>query len=44
MPDMNDPTIRGDIIIKFDIIYPLYSLFGDQTICEMFNDDNNNNS
>jgi DnaJ-class molecular chaperone len=44
MPDVNDPTVRGDIIIKFDIVYPIYSPFADQTICEMFNDDDNNNN
>ncbi|XP_025405575.1 dnaJ homolog subfamily B member 1-like [Sipha flava] len=37
MPDVNDPTVRGDIIIKFDIVYPIYSPFADQTICEIYN-------
>ncbi|XP_022176138.1 dnaJ homolog subfamily B member 13-like [Myzus persicae] len=38
MPDMNDPTQRGDIIIRFDIIYPLYLSITDDTFCELFKD------
>jgi len=38
MPDMNDPSQRGDIIIMFDIIYPLYLPITDDTFCELFDD------
>ncbi|XP_060862181.1 dnaJ homolog subfamily B member 1-like [Metopolophium dirhodum] len=39
MPDMNDPSKRGDLIIQFDIIYPLYLPISDNTlICESLND------
>ncbi|CAI6346964.1 unnamed protein product [Macrosiphum euphorbiae] len=40
MPDMNDPSQRGDIIILFDIIYPLYLPITDDTFCELLNDKN----
>lgn len=43
MPDMNDPTVRGNIIIKFILVYPLYSPFADQNVCE-HNDDTNKNT
>lgn len=39
MPDMNDPSQRGNIVIKFDIIYPLYLPITDETFCELFNED-----
>jgi len=38
MPDMNDPSQRGDIIIRFDITYPLYLPIADDTFCESFID------
>lgn len=34
---MSNPMQRGDIIIKFDIIYPPYLPIMDET-CELFND------
>lgn len=37
MPDMNNPTQRGAIIIKFNIIYPLYVPISD-ILCELFNE------
>ncbi|XP_025193483.1 dnaJ homolog subfamily A member 4-like, partial [Melanaphis sacchari] len=40
MPDMNFPSKRGDIIIRFDIIYPLYSPITDEKFCELFDDEN----
>lgn len=42
MPDVNNPNLRGDIIIKFNIVYPIYSPFTDGMLCEMVNADNNN--
>lgn len=39
MPNMNNLTKRGAIIIKFDIIYPLYLSIADKTLCDLFSDD-----
>lgn len=36
LPNMNNPMERGDIVIKFNIIYPLYLPIMDET-CELFN-------
>lgn len=41
MPDMNFPSKRGDIIIRFDIIYPLYMSISDENFCELFEDEKN---
>lgn len=38
LPDMNNPSQRGDIIIRFDIIYPLYLPITDNTFCELLKD------
>lgn len=38
MPDINDPTQRGNIIIKFDIVYPLYLPVSNKKVCELLND------
>lgn len=38
MPNMIDPTQRGNIYIKFDIIYPLYLPFTEERYCEIFKD------
>lgn len=38
MPSMHDPTKYGAIIIKFDIMYPLYMPITKET-CESFKDD-----
>lgn len=35
MPYVNKPTQRGNLIIKFDIIYPLYLPIKDETLCEL---------
>lgn len=35
MPDINDSTKRGAIIIKFNIIYPLYMSITDKSLCEL---------
>lgn len=37
MPDMNNPIQRGAIIIKFNIIYPLYMPISNDILCELFN-------
>jgi len=41
MPDMNFPSKRGDIIIRFDIIFPLYMSISDENFCELFEDKKN---
>ncbi|XP_026820106.1 dnaJ homolog subfamily A member 4-like [Rhopalosiphum maidis] len=41
MPDMNFPSTRGNIIIQFDIIYPLYFPITDEKFCELFDSEKN---
>jgi len=41
MPDINFPSKRGNIIIQFDIIYPLYFPITDEKFCELFDSEKN---
>lgn len=42
MPDVNDPTVRGNIVIKFNVVYPLNPQIADQTLSGLCNDDSDN--